>query len=160
MRTTTFSAIDHIPESVRFFVAKRLAELSGFLLLVASTVLALALVSWSVQDPSLNHATAGHVRNLMGPPGAVVADLLMQLIGVAASAMLVPVVFWGWRLMHHRKLERIRLRLILWSIGIVCAASVASSLPVTDRWPLPSGLGGLVGDVILVLPHRLFGATG
>jgi S-DNA-T family DNA segregation ATPase FtsK/SpoIIIE len=160
MRTTTFSAIDHIPEPVRFFMARRLAELAGILLLGFSGALALGLLTWSVQDPSYNHATSGPVRNLIGPPGAVVADLIMQMIGVAAAAMLVPVVFWGWRLLQHRKLERIKLRLVLWVIGIVCAATVASLLPVTDRWPLPTGLGGVTGDAVLLLPHKLFGSGG
>ncbi len=157
MRTTTFSAIDHIPEPVRFFLARRLAELGGLLLLAFAGALALALLTWSVQDPSFNHATSGPVRNLIGPPGAITADLVMQMVGVAAAAMLVPVIFWGWRLMHHRRLERIRLRLLLWTIGIICAATVASLLPVTDRWPLPTGLGGVTGDAVLLLPHKMFG---
>ena len=46
---------------------------------------ALALATWSVQDPSLSHATDAPVRNLLGHPGAIVADLLMQLLGLGVA---------------------------------------------------------------------------
>ena len=35
--------------------------------------------------------------------------------------------------------------------------ALASLLPATDRWPLPTGLGGVVGDALLSLPRHLFG---
>jgi len=41
---------------------------------IMAGALTLALVSWSARDPSLNHATSGHVRNLLGGPGAIVSD--------------------------------------------------------------------------------------
>ena len=57
-----------------------------------------------MQDPSLSHATNAPVRNVLGFPGAIVADLLMQLFGVAALAFVLPVAVWGWRLASHRPL--------------------------------------------------------
>ena len=102
--------MDHIPEPVRYFLGKRLAELCGLLLFVVAGCLALALLTWSVQDPSFNHATSGPVRNLLGDAGAMAADLTMQMVGVAATAILVPLSFWGWRLVTHRRLERLGLR--------------------------------------------------
>ena len=152
--------MDHIPEPVRYFLGKRLAELCGLLLFVVAGCLALALLTWSVQDPSFNHATSGPVRNLLGDAGAMAADLTMQMVGVAATAILVPLSFWGWRLVTHRRLERLGLRLVLWFVGVGFAAAFASLLPVTDRWPLPSGLGGVVGDAILTLPRRISGGFG
>ena len=66
---------------------RRLREIAGGALDRLMSLLAtLALATWSVQDPSLSHATAAHVRNILGLPGAVVADLLMQLVGVASVA--------------------------------------------------------------------------
>jgi S-DNA-T family DNA segregation ATPase FtsK/SpoIIIE len=88
------------------------------------------------------------------------ADLTMQMVGIAATAVLVPIGFWGWRLMSHRRLERLGLRLLLWMVGVGFAAAFASLLPATDRWPLPSGLGGVVGDAILTLPRKLSGGFG
>jgi len=161
MRTTsTFTVFDHIPEALRIFVVRRGAELAGFGLIGAATAFALALLSWSVTDPSFNHATAGPVRNLLGPPGAIVADLIMQMLGLASIALLLPLGFWGYRLLTARRLERIKTRVVLWLLGGVFSAGLASLLPVTARWPLPTGLGGVVGDAILFVPNRLFANFG
>jgi DNA segregation ATPase FtsK/SpoIIIE, S-DNA-T family len=157
MRTSGYSAIDYLPDSVREFLRKRAAELTGALLLAGTLSTALALVTWSVRDPSLNHATDGGVHNLLGPTGAIVADLITQIAGIASVAMLIPPVLWGWRLIARRKLERIRLRIILWLIGIAAAAALASLMPVTDRWPLPTGLGGVLGDKLLAVPRWFLG---
>jgi S-DNA-T family DNA segregation ATPase FtsK/SpoIIIE len=154
------STIDQIPEHVRDFLGKRLAEFLGLVLLGAASAMAVSFLTWSVQDPSFNHATSGPVRNLLGGPGALIADLTMQMVGVAATALLLPMGFWGWRLLSHRRLERMGLRVLLWIVGVGFAAAFASLLPVTDRWPLPSGLGGVVGDAILSLPRKLSGGFG
>ena len=44
-----------------------------------------------------------------------------------------------------------------WLIGTVLAAGFASCLPKTASWPLPTGLGGVIGDAILWLPTALPG---
>jgi DNA segregation ATPase FtsK/SpoIIIE, S-DNA-T family len=160
MRARHFSAIDYIPEVFRDFVRRRFAEFSGILLLALSAAIALSLATWSVQDPSLNHAVNGPIRNLLGRPGAVVADLIMQLTGLAAIVLLLPPSFWGLQLVSKRRLEKLRGRIGLWLLGTVAASGFASLLPATDRWPLPSGLGGVVGDAILVLPRKLAMGSG
>ena len=160
MRMSASSTIDHIPEPVRYFLGKRLAEFCGLVVLLIAGALAAAFLTWSVQNPSFNHATSGPVRNLLGSGGAMAADLTMQMVGVASTAILIPLACWGWRLVTHRRLERLRLRLLLWMVGVGFAAAFASLLPVTDRWPLPSGLGGIVGDAIVTLPRKLSGGFG
>jgi DNA segregation ATPase FtsK/SpoIIIE, S-DNA-T family len=160
MRSSTLSAtLDHIPVPVRAFVARRMAEGSGVLILVLSAAYTLALVTWSVRDPSLNHATAGPIRNLLGLKGAIVADLTMQLIGIAAVPLLLPPLAWSWRLLRRRQFDSPKWRLILWICGTLCAAGLASLLPVTDRWPLPTGLGGVFGDALISLPRRIIGGS-
>jgi len=161
MRTTTdFSTLGHIPESLRAFAMRRGAELAGLGLIGATVAIALALASWSVEDPSFNHAAPGPVHNLLGAPGAVAADLIMQMLGISAIAFLAPVCLWGWQLIVARRLERVTARLGLWIAGGVLSAGLASLLPVTTRWPLPTGLGGVVGDAILAVPNRLLAGHG
>ena len=43
-----------------------------------------ALATWNVADPSFSHATDNPVSNAMGFPGAVLADLSMQFLGLAS----------------------------------------------------------------------------
>ncbi|HRK23333.1 MAG TPA: DNA translocase FtsK [Beijerinckiaceae bacterium] len=160
MRTTRLgsSATDYIPEAIRDGIMRRLAELAGLILLLAAGAGALALATWSVRDPSLSHAVAVPARNLLGYPGAVIADLLMQIFGLAAIALLLVMAIIGWRLMARRQLQRPALRLIVAMVAVICAAGLAGTLPRTDRWPLPGGLGGLVGDLLLYLPRLLTGS--
>ena len=113
---------------------------------------ALALATWSVQDPSLSHATDAPVHNLLGMPGAIAADLMMQLFGLGSLALLLPIAVWGYRLLGHRQLSHERLRVLLWLVGAVLTAAFASCLPRSPRWPLPSGFGGVIGDAVLRLP--------
>ncbi|HEY1940646.1 MAG TPA: DNA translocase FtsK 4TM domain-containing protein, partial [Roseiarcus sp.] len=155
MRTTTFSFIDHVPASVREFPKRRAAEIAGLAALAGVASLTLALATWSVSDPSLNHATNERVHNLLGAPGAIAADLVMQFIGLASVALLAPPAFWGWSLVANRRLERPRLKAGLYFIGVIATAGLASLLPAPGSWPLPTGLGGVVGDAVLALPHRL-----
>jgi S-DNA-T family DNA segregation ATPase FtsK/SpoIIIE len=134
---------------------RRLCELCGIVLISLAMMGALALASWSVRDPSLSHATDAPVHNLLGWPGAVVADLMMQLLGLGALALILPIAAWGYWLLGHRFLGRERLRVIVWPLGAVLAAAFAACLPRSAHWPLPSGLGGVIGDAILRLPVLL-----
>ena len=136
---------------------RRLRELGGIALITFAMMAALALATWSVDDPSLSHATDFAVHNLLGRPGAIAADLMMQLLGLGSLALLLPIAVWGYRLLGHRPLRHERLRVLLWLFGAVLAAAFASCLPRGIRWPLPCGLGGVVGDAMLRLPAALFG---
>ncbi|MBI3435513.1 MAG: DNA translocase FtsK, partial [Proteobacteria bacterium] len=138
---------------------RRLFEATGFALIVLTGVVALALASWSVGDPSLSHATGAPPRNLLGYPGAIVADLLMQLFGLAAIALILPLTFWGWRLFGHRGLDRHGIRVMIWFVATALAAGFASCLPKSAKWPLPTGLGGVVGDALLRLPAAVLGGA-
>ena len=128
-------------------------------MLLVATLLALALATWSVHDPSLSHATNAPVRNVLGVSGAIVADLLIQLLGVAALALVLPIAIWGWRLATHRPLQRERIRLAFCVLAVLLAAACTAALPRTPAWPLPVGLGGVVGDWMLRFPALLAGGT-
>ena len=136
---------------------RRLREMGGLALLSIAMMAALALATWSVHDPSLSHATDARVHNLLGRPGAVVADLMMQLLGLGSLALLLPIGVWGYRLLGHRPLGRERLRALAWLLGAVLAAAFASCLPRGAHWPLPTGLGGVIGDAILRAPTVFLG---
>jgi S-DNA-T family DNA segregation ATPase FtsK/SpoIIIE len=151
MRTTrlTHSSLDVLPHGVRENLSRRMSDLIGIALIGSAGALGLALASWSVRDPSLSNATAGKVRNLLGYPGAIVADLGMQLFGIGCIALAMSLMLIGIRLIWVRREESIKLRLATGVIGLLAASGFASSLPTAERWPLPTGLGGALGDALL-----------
>jgi S-DNA-T family DNA segregation ATPase FtsK/SpoIIIE len=152
--------MSRLPDSVREMLSRRLRELAGLGLIGLACVAALALATWSVQDPSLSHATSKPVRNVLGYPGAITADLLMQTFGLGAVMPLLPVSVWGWRMLTHRHFDREALRVAFWILATVLCAGFASCWPRTGTWPLPTGLGGVTGDALLRLPASLIGADG
>jgi DNA segregation ATPase FtsK/SpoIIIE, S-DNA-T family len=152
-------SLSFLPDAVRDALRRRMRELGGLALIVLAVLLSLALATWSVQDPSLSHATNAPVRNTLGVSGAIVADLLIQLLGVAALALVLPVAIWGWRLASHRPLQRERIRLVFWILAVLLGAACAAALPRSATWPLPVGLGGVVGDWLLRLPAAIAGGA-
>jgi S-DNA-T family DNA segregation ATPase FtsK/SpoIIIE len=153
----SLDSLAYLSEYLRGVLRRRLRELGGLALIGVAACAAAALATWSVRDPSFSHATSASVRNMLGAPGAVAADLLMQLLGLAAIAFVLPIAIWGWRLITHRQLNRELARVAAWLIGAFLAAGFASCLPRSTTWPLPSGLGGVVGDALLRAPAWLFG---
>jgi len=152
--------VGHLPTSIRDAVVRRLRELAGLGLIALSGAVAAALMTWSVQDPSLSHATSRAIRNILGYPGAIGADLLMQILGFGAIMVILPVAVRGWRMMTHRGFDREAIRLSCWVLCIVIAAGFASCWPRSGAWPLPTGLGGVVGDALVRAPAVVFGPPG
>ncbi|MGE3150408.1 MAG: DNA translocase FtsK [Pseudorhodoplanes sp.] len=146
-------------DDFRAALRRRAIEFCGLALLGLCALALLALATWSVQDPSLSHATSAPVRNLLGVSGAILSDLMMQLFGLASVVLVLPLAVQAWRLMTHRTLEREWMRLCFWLLGAVLAAAFVSCLPRLGSWPLPTGLGGVIGDAVLRLPMKLAGTA-
>ena len=125
MRTArrSSSSYEGLASALRGFVARRAQELIGLSLLAIAGLVAASLATWSVDDPSLNNATDSPVHNILGWPGAIVADLAMQIVGLGSIAALLPLAVWGWRLMKSGELGRRQLRLALWIIGAAAATA-------------------------------------
>ncbi|OYW60243.1 MAG: hypothetical protein B7Z40_20345, partial [Bosea sp. 12-68-7] len=154
------SLMDRLPDPVREFLSRRASEMVGLALLALMAAVALSLATWSVDDPSLNNATSGAVANWLGRPGAMVADLLMQLIGLGVIALLFPPLIWALRLVRFHIFDRGALKLGLWIVAVAATAAVGSALPATPRWPLPTGMGGVIGDGLLFGTRNLAGIAG
>ncbi|KMO43483.1 cell division protein FtsK, partial [Methylobacterium tarhaniae] len=154
------SPYDGLIDTLRAFLTRRATEVTGLALLVGAACFTVALATWSIDDPSLNHATSRSARNLLGFGGAVVSDLGMQLLGLGALAFALPPAVWGMRLLRTHRLARLQLRLVLWIIGFGAASGMASALPPTARWPLPTGLGGVAGDALLAAAKAIAGPAG
>ncbi len=152
--------MDRLPDPVREFLSRRASEMVGLALLALMAAVALSLATWSVDDPSLNNATSGAVANWLGRPGAMVADLLMQLIGLGVIALLFPPLVWSLRLVRFHIFDRGALKLGLWIVAVAATAAVGSALPATPRWPLPIGMGGVIGDGLLFGTRNLAGIAG
>jgi S-DNA-T family DNA segregation ATPase FtsK/SpoIIIE len=152
--------VNQLPAAIREALIRRLRELAGLVLLALAAGSAAALMTWSVQDPSFSHATSRPIHNIAGYPGAISADLLMQILGLGAIMLILPTAVWGWRMLTHRAFDREALRLGCWILCTWSAAGFASCWPHGGAWPLPTGLGGVVGDALVRAPAVVFGPPG
>ncbi|MFA6018657.1 MAG: DNA translocase FtsK 4TM domain-containing protein [Rhodospirillales bacterium] len=135
-----------LPEGVADFIKRRLIQLGGLALVALSMMLAVALISYSAHDPSLDTATLAPIANKLGPTGAVASDLLLQSIGLASAFLAALPLFWGLKLLFLRPLRLWGLRLPAHLTGLVLAALPLSQWPTPPRWNLQAG--GFVGELL------------
>jgi DNA segregation ATPase FtsK/SpoIIIE, S-DNA-T family len=112
-----------------------------------------SLATWSMHDPSLNNATRAVPRNLLGSWGAVLADLTIQTLGLAAIILFLPLAAWGWHLVFQTAPDRKKARLFAWPASVLLLAAALAALPQPKSWPLPNGLGGILGDFVMAGAH-------
>jgi S-DNA-T family DNA segregation ATPase FtsK/SpoIIIE len=137
-----------VPAGVRRFLVNRLFEIAGIGLFVVLILAGVALATWSVTDPSFNHSTGAAARNWLGLPGAILADELMQFLGLGVLALVGLPMFWAARLTAHRTVARPFRAMAHWLLASLAASAALSALPPPSTWALASGLGGNAGDVI------------
>jgi S-DNA-T family DNA segregation ATPase FtsK/SpoIIIE len=120
-------------------------RLIGAMLLGLVALVLISLASWQVDDPSLSYASGNPARNWLGFPGAVIADLSFQVFGLGMLPLLVPLALWGWSFVRLRTPAKMGLRLLAWVASSLLACGVFAFFAPPDTWPLPTGLGGLIG---------------
>nr|WP_264665315.1 DNA translocase FtsK [Azospirillum fermentarium] len=138
----------------------RTREAVGFVLAIVGGVMVAMLLTYDPSDPSWNTASTTPARNLLGTPGAYVADLLIQTLGWAAWLLAVLPMAWGWRLSMQKPVTAplFRLVLALWGV-LLAAAAIAGFMPVQAD-PLMGYPGGSAGTLILNAVNRLLFGGG
>ena len=91
-----------LPKGAAEFLKRRMAEIVAILVLACAFAFALALFSYTPTDVSLNSATGGIPRNLLGRPGAYAADFALQTFGLAGALPALVLTAWGWRIANKR----------------------------------------------------------
>ena len=146
-----------LPQSLEDRLLGWLGRFGGMLLLVSTLTTWISLVSWSVFDPSLTHATTTPPRNFAGPVGAIISDLLFQMLGFAAALALIAPLVWSIEMLRSERVVASRSKVGFYPLSVLALAGAISSLPVYDGWPLRHGFGGLLGDGLFHLAVKLFG---
>ncbi len=138
---------------INALIRTRLAQLGGLALALCALLLLAALASYNPHDPSLNTATSQPARNLAGPAGALVADILLQGVGAASALPGLAMLAWAFRTVTGMPLRfGLRLTCTLLALPVVAAvlaaAAEAPGLQIAAAWPTMAGLGGAVGSAI------------
>ncbi len=146
-----------LPETLEDRILGASARMVGGCLCLVAAACWISLLTWSISDPSLTHATGGPTSNLLGPIGAILSDLMLQTLGFGAIFVLLPPAIWGLELMLARRVPDFRAKLCLFPLAILLLAGACSALPTISLWPLHHGFGGILGDVLFKLINNVFG---
>lgn len=135
-----------LPPVAQQFLKRRGAELTGFIFLVVGLAFFAALASYHPDDPSWMNATERAPQNWLGAPGALLADPLLQVLGLAAWGLPLALIAWGLRLVIHIGDDRAWSRVVLTAPALMIGAIFASTHAPVSGWSFSNGLGGVFGD--------------
>jgi DNA segregation ATPase FtsK/SpoIIIE, S-DNA-T family len=130
---------------------RRVNELVGFLGITLAVLAALALLSYSPRDASLNVSAlppdAHPARNWIGPVGAYSADLIFQGFGYAAFLLPMGICALGLRWFRTRALDSPAAKLIGYGLLVLSVPALLALWSVPDvRGAIPAG--GLLGTLL------------
>ncbi len=147
-------------ETVKAGAARSGAMITAIAILIATLLLALALASYNSGDPSLSTAAGGPAHNLLGWPGALVADFAYTLLGWPVWGMLAigPVV--AWRLWHDEDIGGWGRMALTAAFGLVLVATAQAFLSSAASLDWPAGKSGLIGMLIAGALKWCFALTG
>jgi S-DNA-T family DNA segregation ATPase FtsK/SpoIIIE len=157
---------------LRSIMRRRFAEIGALVLALAGAALLLALGTYDAHDPSMNTATGNAVRNLAGPPGAVIADMLLQGFGAAGVLPGFALLAWAWRIGASRRESGSGGDLLLHVAALLVAlpilAAALANIPAIGgnrmAWPTQAGPGGAIGSIVaeyaLAAGSDMIGAYG
>ena len=128
---------------------KRLNEVAGFVFLSLGITALLSLVSYSVEDPSWNTASDARPLNLVGYPGAWLADFLFQSFGVAAFLFPLIAFLLAWKWVRSEDVEAPFIKIVGTSLLVASLCGGFSLWAVQDLnlWPPACKAGALPAEL-------------
>ena len=160
MASTSGSYDGHsvVSAEVRRALARRLRSLLGLAVMAAAATLAVTLLAYDADQASFN-STGGQAHPL-GVGGAVVADVMLQALGLAGALFVAVPLAWGWRLTRQRWRGSGWLKLACLPMAALALSAALAAVEVPVAWSLPAGAGGFTGDLILAQVGDLLAPWG
>ncbi len=128
------------------FTIKRVAEIIGIFLIIASVLLFIALFSYSPEDPNFIFTENTSIKNSLGFKGSYISDLFFQSVGLISFLISFTIFFTGINLIKNKEflviVENIFFAIIYSILGsLFLSTFYANSFSLTIN-----GNGGFVGN--------------
>ncbi len=130
------------------FIIKRLAELVGIFLVVASILLFISLISYSPDDPNFIFPENQEIKNLLGFRGSFIADIFFQSIGLISLLIPFSLLFTGVSITINKNFIIIIENLFFIILYIIVATFFFSIFHKETYWLIINGNNGFVGNLM------------
>lgn len=135
-----------LPPGLTLFLKNMSWRLLGVFLLALAFALFFLLWSYNPADPAFNMQTRADATNWLGAYGAVIADILMQTLALAAYLLAIPPLIWAGKVVRLKWLPLFWLNLAALPVGVILLSVALSVNAPAPDFVVQSGYGGVLGQ--------------
>jgi len=140
--------IKKITLQASLFVAKRLAEIFGIIIVIAGFFLLISLLSYSPEDPNFIFPENMEIKNLLGVRGSYISDFFFQSIGLISYLFSITLIFTGINITLNKDLFLL-IENIFYSILYLLFGSLFFNYFYNTTFALfINGNGGFIGSYL------------
>lgn len=164
MKLSSLNLIETIaPISLRQLLRRQAKRIFGIFVFLLAIYLTMSLFSWHPNDPSLSNNSTGIIQNLLGTLGAIISDLMLQILGISSFALIsILILISADLILQNRKIYGLP-RYIKYPFSFILITLMLSSIDITNsglfkniiNWPYLVGGGGLFGDLLVQFTQGL-----
>jgi len=131
------------------FLKNRAIELMGLSLVFLALLLTASFFSYSPNDPTLIYGTDSiKTNNLLGIYGSMVADFLLQSLGLTSFLVLVTIISWGINLIIKKEIKKIKFKIFYLFLYILFSCILIYTTYNNSFWLIDNGNSGFVGQIL------------
>ncbi len=134
---------------INSFIKKRLIELLGIILVLASIFLLASMISYSPSDPNFIYTPeTTEIKNIGGFYGSVLSDFLLQALGLVSFFLAINFFYWGVKLTKQKIINNFINKIFYIFIYSIFGTTALNVLYSDSYWLIDNGRGGFVGQSI------------
>ncbi len=128
------------------FAIKRLAEIFGLFIFLSGTLLLIALITYSPEDPNFIFPDNTEIKNLLGFQGSFISDLFFQSVGLISYLISFTLILTGINIVRLKEFFLV-VENIFFTIIYCVFGTLFFSFFYSDAFTLYiNGNGGFVGN--------------
>ena len=140
--------IKKITNTILLFIAKRLTEIFGFLILFSGILLFVSLISYSPEDPNFIFPENTDIKNLLGFRGSYISDLFFQSIGLISYLFSLTLIFTGLNITLSKNLFLVIENIFYSIFYIILGSSFFNHFYDSTFILFINGNGGFIGSYL------------
>ena len=131
------------------FIKNRLIESLGIILILVSFFILISILSYTPSDPNFIYSPEStQIENIGGFYGSVIADFLLQAIGLISILLILNFFYWGLKITINKKINNFITKSFFLLLYIILGTIFLNIFNNDSFWLIDNGNGGFVGREI------------